>query len=170
MDVRKRLWGLPRRRSLLALGIAIVIVELVGASGAIFTAMGLETWYGTLTRPTLAPPNWVFGPVWTALFGLMGVAVWLVWKAGAIDGNEDATWALTVFAIHFVVNLAWSGAFFGLQSLWGGMAVILVLWAFVVTVIRVFARIDLRAALLLVPYLLWVTFAAYLNYAFWLLN
>lgn len=170
MSVTDRLWPLPRHRPWIALGLAIVVVELVGASGAIFTSIGLEAWYGTLIRPDVAPPNWVFGPVWSGLFALMGIAVWRLWKAGVVDGHEEASWALTVFAIHFVVNLAWSAVFFGLQSLWGGLVVIAILWVFIVTLIRIFARIDRWAGLLLIPYLLWVTFAAYLNYAFWILN
>ncbi|WP_199722669.1 TspO/MBR family protein [Haloplanus aerogenes] len=162
---------LPDRRPRLSLVLAVIAVELVGASGAVFTARGLTPWYGTLQRPALAPPNWVFGPVWTVLFALMGIAVWLVWRRlHGSAADRRARVALAVFAIHFVANLAWSAAFFGLQSVDLGLAVILVLLALILLTIRAFAWVDRRAALLLVPYLLWVCFAAYLNYRFWVLN
>lgn len=169
-SVTTRLAGLPRDRPLVALAVAILVCEVIGASGAIFTAMGLESWYPSLERPDLAPPNWVFAPVWTALFALMGVAVWLVWRE--LDGPQasNATTGLWVFAGHFVVNLAWSAVFFGARSLAGGFAVIVLLWLGILATIWAFDRVDRRAALLLVPYLAWVSFAGYLNYAIWMLN
>ncbi|MFB6200646.1 MAG: TspO/MBR family protein [Halorhabdus sp.] len=159
----------PRDRPLLTLALAVLVVEVVGASGAVFTALGMNGWYEALQRPALAPPNWVFGPVWTALFALVGVAVWLVWRrADAAPGAADA--ALGVFAVHFAFNLGWSAVFFGLQETGWGLVVIAVLWLLIVATIRAFDRVDRRAALLLVPYLTWVSFAAYLNYRFWVLN
>jgi tryptophan-rich sensory protein len=100
----------------------------------------------------------------------MGVAVWLVWRE--VDGPQasNAKLGLWVFGGHFVVNLAWSAVFFGAQSLVGGFAVIVLLWLAILATIRAFDRVDRRAALLLVPYLAWVSFAAYLNYAIWMLN
>ena len=160
---------LPRNRPILALVITIVTVEIVGASGSIFTAQGLNTWYDALQQPMLAPPSWVFGPVWTALFALIGVALWLVWRQ--IESSPREVWiALGVFMVHFVFNLGWSAVFFGLQELGWGLAVIGLLWLLIVTTMWAFDRVDRRAALLLVPYLLWVSFAAYLNYRFWVLN
>jgi benzodiazapine receptor len=160
---------LPRDRPLIALAVSVVLVELVGASGAVFTAQGLDTWYDTLVRPELAPPNWVFGPVWTTLFALIGGAVWLVWRQAAAD-PQAVRIALAVFAVHFVVNLAWSAVFFGQQEIGLGLTVIGLLWVCIVATMWAFDRVDRRAALLLVPYLLWVSFAAYLNYRFWVLN
>ncbi len=161
---------LPRRRPIMGLLVAVITCEVVGASGAVFTSMGLESWYPSLAKPTLAPPNWVFGPVWTTLFALLGVAVWLVWRS--IDGPNTpaARFGLWVFAGHFVINLAWSAVFFGIQSLSGGFAVIVLLWLSIVATMWAFDRVDRRAALLLVPYLVWVSFAGYLNYAIWMLN
>jgi tryptophan-rich sensory protein len=159
----------PNTRPLLALGLAILTVELVGVSGAVFTAQGLGEWYGTLLRPALAPPNWVFGPVWTALFALMGTGLWLVWRQ-AESAPQDARLAVGVFSAHFVFNLGWSAVFFGRQEIGLGLAVIVVLWMLIVATIWAFNRVDRRAALLLVPYLVWVSFAAYLNYQFWMLN
>lgn len=170
--LRTNVRTLPRRRPLLALFVAVLAVELVGASGSVFTARGLAEWYGTLERPARAPPNWVFGPVWTTLFALVGVAVWLVWRAvgSSPPRGRRARTALGVFVVHFAFNLGWSAAFFGLQSIELGLGVVAVLWGLIVVTTYAFARVDRRAALLLVPYLLWVSFAAYLNYRFWVLN
>jgi tryptophan-rich sensory protein len=171
MPLRRRIRHLPHERPRLSFLLAILVVELVGASGAVFTARGLASWYGTLQRPALAPPNWVFGPVWTTLFALVGVAVWLVWRRlGSPRTARRARVALTVFAVHFLANLGWSAAFFGLQSVTLGLAVIVVLLALIALTMWAFDRVDRRAALLLVPYLLWTAFAAYLNYRFWVLN
>jgi len=169
---RTRVRAFPDRRPLLSLVLAVVIVEIVGASGAIFTSQGLATWYGTLEQPALAPPNWVFGPVWTTLFALMGGAVWLVWRRAnaAPPVGSRARTAIAIFAVHFVFNLGWSAAFFGIQSIGIGLVVISILWVLIVVTIWAFYRVDRRAALLLVPYLLWVTFAGFLNYQFWVLN
>lgn len=166
----RSLWSFPRRRPWVALAVAILGVELVGASGAIFTSVGLESWYPSLTRPDLAPPSWVFAPVWTTLFALMGIAVWLVWRGQGGEQARRQRVALLVFAGHFVLNLAWSAVFFGLQSLGGGLVMIGLLWLSILATIVVFDRVDRRAGLLLVPYLAWVTFAGYLNYSFWALN
>ncbi|WP_318569301.1 TspO/MBR family protein [Salinigranum marinum] len=156
-------------RPLVALALAVLAVELVGASGAIFTAQGLGEWYDSLARPAFAPPNWVFGPVWTALFALIGVAVWLVWRQ-ADAAPRDVRLAFGVFIVHFVFNLGWSAAFFGARRIGLGLAVIAVLWLLIVATAWTFDRVDRRAALLLLPYLLWVSFAAVLNYRFWVLN
>jgi len=113
----------------------------------------------------------VFGPVWTALFALMGVAVWLVWRRASDPAVASRVrTALVIFAVHFAFNLAWSAVFFGGRSIAGGLLVIVVLWVLIVVTIRAFDAVDRRAALLLVPYLAWVSFAAYLNYRFWVLN
>lgn len=159
----------PRARPLLALGLAILTVEIVGASGAIFTAQGLGEWYEGLQPPALAPPNWVFGPVWTILFALIGVALWLVWRQ-IEAAPRDVRLAFGVFAVHFIFNLGWSAVFFGMQELGWGLAVILALWTLIVATMWTFYRVDRRAALLLVPYLVWVSFATFLNYQFWVLN
>jgi tryptophan-rich sensory protein len=159
----------PRDRPILAVGLTIIIVEIVGASGSIFTLQGLDTWYDTLQRPMLAPPNWVFGPVWTVLFALIGVALWLVWRRLA-SSPDKARFGFGVFVLHFVFNIGWSVVFFGMQDIGSGLVVIGILWLLIVATMWAFGRVDRRAALLLVPYLLWVSFAAYLNYSFWVLN
>jgi tryptophan-rich sensory protein len=111
----------------------------------------------------------VFGPVWTTLFALIGVALWLVWRQ--LDQSPRAVWiGFGVFVVHFVFNVGWSAVFFGLREIGWGLAVIGVLWLLIVATMLAFDRVDRRAALLLLPYLLWVSFAAYLNYRFWILN
>lgn len=150
---------------------AILAVELVGASGSIFTAMGLESWYPALAKPPITPPSWVFAPVWTTLFALLGLAVWLVWRrTGDPADGRFARLALALFAVHMVVNVAWSAAFFGLQSVLAGLVVIAVLWGLIVATLGAFARVDRRAGALLGPYLAWTTFAAVLNGWLWVLN
>lgn len=160
---------LPRDRPVLSLAMAILAVEIVGASGAIFTAQGLTEWYGSLQQPSIAPPNWVFAPVWTILFALIGVSLWLVWRRLSTRPRESRI-GIGVFVIHFVFNLGWSAVFFGLREIGWGLLVIGMLWLLIVATMWAFDRVDRRAALLLVPYLLWVSFAAFLNYRFWVLN
>ena len=160
---------LPTDRPVISLAIAILTVEIVGASGSVFTIQSLDPWYETLQQPLVAPPNWVFGPVWTTLFALIGVALWLVWRQMEAAPRETRS-ALGIFAIHFVFNVGWSAVFFGLRELGWGLVVIGLLWVLIVTTMWAFDRVDRRASLLLVPYLLWVSFAVYLNYRFWVLN
>ncbi|MWG34413.1 TspO/MBR family protein [Halomarina oriensis] len=158
---------LPRERPLLTLGAAVLLCELVGITGALFTATGVESWYATLNQPELAPPNWVFGPVWTTLYALMGAAAWLVWREGSGRSQQVA---LGLFGVQLALNFAWSFVFFGAEAILPALAVILVLLFFIGTTATAFWRIDRRAALLLVPYLAWVSFATYLSYGFWQLN
>lgn len=161
---------LADRRPLAALAVAVLACLLVGSSGSVFTSTGPQSWYAGLQAPAVAPPSWVFGPVWTTLFVLLGVAVWLVWRRASGPRSRTARLALGVFAVHFAINVAWSAAFFGLQSLTLGLVVVAVLWVAVLVTMLAFARVDRRAAALLVPYLAWVTFASYLTYGYWALN
>jgi len=164
-----RLQRLPSRRPWLSLAAAILAVEIVGASGAFFTAQGLGPWYESLQQPALAPPSWVFGPVWTSLFALIGVALWLVWRRYD-EAPQPTRLALGVFTVHFLFNLGWSAVFFGMREIGWALVVIAVLWLLIVKTMWAFHRVDRQAAALLVPYLIWVTFAAYLNYQFWVLK
>ncbi|WP_336001506.1 TspO/MBR family protein [Halorientalis halophila] len=159
---------LPRRRPLASLALAVLASELVGALGNLISLGGVTTWYPTLTKPGFTPPGWVFGPVWVTLFALMGAAAWLVWRTGLDERRVRL--ALALFAGQFALNVAWSGAFFGLRSPVAGLVVIALLWLAIVATVWAFARVDRRAALLLVPYLAWVSFAALLNYELWRLN
>lgn len=148
--------------------IAIIVSELAGIIGAIFTTPAIDTWYATLTKPALNPPGWVFGPVWTTLFALMGIAAFLVWKQGL--QRREVKMALGIFIGQLVLNTLWSIIFFGLHSPGSALVEIVFLWFAILTTMIMFAKISKPAAALLVPYLLWVSFASYLNYAIWTLN
>lgn len=160
--------SLPDRRPLGSLVLAILVCEAVGAIGNVWTAGAVTTWYPTLAKPSYTPPAWVFGPVWVTLFALLGVAAWLVWRAG-LD-RRPVRVALGLFVVQYAFNVAWSGAFFGLRSPIAGLVVIAVLWVAIVATVWAFDRVDRRAALLVLPYLAWVSFAALLNYDLWRLN
>ena len=130
---------------------------VVGALGTIPTIPAIQGWYRTLDTPSWRPPDAVFGPVWTTLYLLMGIAIVLVRRAGPAEREEK------VFGLQLVLNLAWSYAFFGLRSPAAGAVVILALWLAILATIAAFARRSRLAAALLVPYLAWVTFATLLN-------
>jgi Tryptophan-rich sensory protein (mitochondrial benzodiazepine receptor homolog) len=139
----------------------------IGALGAAVTATSVSSWYPTLAKPSFNPPNSVFGPVWTALYVLMAVAAWRVWRRA---DRDTARGPLAVFALQLAVNLGWSVAFFGLREIGLAVAVILALDLLVVATALLFRGIDRWAALLLVPYLAWIAFATLLNIAIWRLN
>ena len=154
----------------LKLIIAVVVSELAGVIGSVFTAPAISSgWYANLAKPALNPPARVFGPVWTTLYALMGIALWLVWK----DKNADPRAryrAYILFSIQLVLNALWPIIFFDFQSIGGGLWEILALWVVILLTIIAFAKIFRPAAWLFVPYILWVSFAAYLNYSIWILN
>ncbi|WP_435157517.1 TspO/MBR family protein [Haladaptatus sp. DFWS20] len=159
---------LPQRRPFATATGVVVACVLLGAAGGLITAPQIEAWYLTIEKPAFTPPNWVFGPVWTLLYALQGVAAWLLWRAG-VD-NRTVRRALGLFVIQFILNLAWSPAFFGLESPLLGLIVIIPLWFAIVGTIAISWRVDRRASLLLSPYLAWVSFATALNYTIWMLN
>ncbi len=148
--------------------IAIFVPQMTGAIGSFFTTPSIPTWYAELAKPELAPPNWVFAPVWISLFILMGVAAFLVWDKGL--GRRKVQIALGVFVFQLVLNTLWSVIFFGFQNPGWALAWIILLNLIVVVNIYLFARISRLAGLILLPYLLWLGFATYLNYAIWVLN
>lgn len=153
-------------RQVLQLILSIVVCQLAGAIGAVFTAPSIPGWYTTLTKPALNPPAWIFGPVWTTLYLLMGISLWLIWRSS----SKEKTRAIWLFALQLILNAIWSPIFFGAQSIGNALAVIVLLWAAIVLTILVFKNISRAAAWLLVPYIVWVSFAAYLNLAIWVLN
>lgn len=145
----------------------MVACELVGSFPAVFTAEDVATWYPTLAKPWFTPPSRVFGPVWTVLFALLGTAAYLVWR----DGEGRArTVALGIVVGQFALDVAWTFAFFGTRSPGLGLAVIAALWVALVATVFAFDRVRRTAALLLVPYLAWVSFATLLNLQLWRLN
>lgn len=149
--------------------IAIFIAELAGIIGSVFTASSVTTWYRTLVMPEFSPPGWVFGPVWTTLYALMGIALWLVWKEDAAAPTARRI-AFLFFFIQLFLNTLWSVIFFGAQNPGLAFGEIILLWLSIVGTMIAFAKVSKPAAWLFAPYLLWVSFAAYLNYALWILN
>lgn len=148
--------------------IAILIAELAGIIGTFFTTPAIPTWYATLLKPELAPPNWIFGPVWTTLFALMGIASYLIWEKGW--HRKDVKIALSFYAFQLALNTLWSAVFFGLQNPGLALVEISLLWISILATILAFYKISRPASYLLIPYILWVSFAMYLNYAIWTLN
>lgn len=151
-----------------ALVISIGICLAAGAIGGLSTASSVGSWYAGLNKPSFNPPSWVFGPVWTTLYILMGLAAWLVWLRRA--EHAGVKWALVIFAIQLVLNVAWSFLFFGLRSPLAAFVDLVVLWIAILATVMAFARVSSTAAALLIPYLLWVSFAGVLNFTIWQLN
>lgn len=153
--------------------IAVGVSELAGVIGSVFTASAIPTWYASLEKPALNPPGLVFGPVWTALYFLIGVAAFLIWKkldeAGPAEKSRPKI-ALAIFGLQLAFNAVWSVIFFGLQNPGAAFLDIIALWFAIILTVFVFYKISKPAAVLLLPYLAWVTFAAYLNFAIWMLN
>jgi translocator protein len=148
--------------------VSIVACLAAGAIGSVFTRRAIPTWYAALEKPPFTPPNWLFAPVWTLLYILMGVSAFLVWCVGL--ENRKVKIALVVFLIQLVVNALWSVVFFGMESPFFGLIVISILWITILATVIMFFRISRVASVLMWPYLLWVSFALILNASIWLLN
>jgi tryptophan-rich sensory protein len=148
--------------------IAIAIPLAVGFNSGFFTVTGTGSWYQTINKPSWNPPNWIFGPVWTMLYILMGIALFLVWKSGVQSPLKKA--AITFFTIQMTLNFFWSLIFFNQHQIGWAFAEIIALWLMILLTIFAFARVNNTAAWLLVPYISWVSFAAILNYTIWNLN
>jgi len=148
--------------------VSIVACEGAGGIGAIFTTPAIPTWYAGLKKPAFTPPNSVFGPVWITLYLLMGIAVFMVWRVGL--NQEGVAIAFTIFWIQLALNILWSVIFFGLKSISGGMALILLLWIAILVNIILFFGVSPIAGGLLIPYIIWVSIAANLNIRIWILN
>lgn len=156
-------------RSALVLAAFVAVCFAAAGLGSLFTApqVGPGGWYDTLDKPFFIPPAYLFGPVWTALYLAMALSGWLVWRR---TGFSRARVAMALFFAQLALNFLWSVDFFGLRAPGLGLVEILVLWAAILATILAFRRISGPAALLLVPYLAWVTFATALNAGIWLLN
>ena len=152
-------------RSLIALGLFVAASFAASIPGAFFQP---GEWYAALRRPALTPPGWVFGVVWPVLYALMGTAAWQLWRHGGLGGANAAAFAL--FGVQLALNAAWTIVFFGLHRPGAALAELVLLWLAILATLVFFWRRDALAGALLLPYLAWVTFAAYLNWAFWRLN
>lgn len=147
--------------------ISLLLPQLAGGIGGIFTSRSVSTWYKTLSKPALNPPDWIFGPVWTTLFLLMGYALYLVWTS---ETGQNKKLAYAIFGAQLVLNTLWSIIFFGLQNPGTAFLEIGILWLAIAFNIILFYRINRWAGYFLLPYIAWVSFAASLNYSLWMLN
>ena len=148
--------------------ISLAIPQVVGITAALFTETGESSWFQSLAKPAWNPPGWLFGPVWTTLYILMGIALYLVWKSDAPTRLKRP--AITFWAIQMGLNFLWSFLFFDMHLMDIAFYEIVTLWLVILLTIFAFARISKLAAWLLVPYISWVSFAALLNYTIWQMN
>ncbi len=148
--------------------LSILVCELVGIISTPFTVSAIPTWYATLNKPFFSPPNWIFGPVWIILYALMGISAYLVWIKGI--SNKKVRKAMMIFALQLALNFIWSLLFFGLRNPLLGLIDIVALWITIIVTIRMFYPLAKSSAYLLVPYILWVSFAMLLNFSIAFLN
>ncbi len=144
---------------------SIAVCEAAGVVGSAFTISAIPVWYAALQKPWFTPPNWLFAPVWLALYFLMGVTLYWLWQK-----RPQSKVALVAFGVQLLLNIAWSVVFFGAHELFYGFVVIAALWLTILITIAFSYRVSRSASALLVPYILWVTIASALNYYVWLLN
>jgi benzodiazapine receptor len=162
--------GRNARPNWLILAAFVAAALLAGAIGAVFSpgvSAAANHWYAMLAKPQWAPPNSWFGPVWTALYVMMGTSAWLVWRERY---HRSRSAALAAYGVQLLLNAVWAPLFFGARNIGAGLFVIVALWLAIVWTIREFGAVKASAAWLLAPYLIWVGFASALNLAIWKLN
>ncbi len=148
--------------------VSIILTMGIGFLGSVFTMPEIQGWYLHLNKPAWNPPNWLFAPVWSTLYLLMGIALYRVWKT---DAEKDTRqWAFIIFAAQLLLNFCWSFIFFKQHQLGWAFVELIVMWLAILLTIIGFSRIDKPAAWMLVPYISWVSFAGILNYTVWQLN
>lgn len=157
-----------KKINLLELLLFIIVSELIGSSGSIFTFPAINDWYQFVNKSPLTPPNYIFAPVWTILFLMMGISSYLIFRERKNDKSVNS--ALILFAVQFILNILWSILFFGLKAPLFAFIEIIFLWLFILMTILSFIKINKLAGYLLVPYIVWVSFASYLNLMVYLLN
>ncbi|MBN2854524.1 tryptophan-rich sensory protein [Patescibacteria group bacterium] len=157
-----------KNKNFIKLIVALIIPQLLAIVGSLFTSTGPNSWYNLIEKPAFNPPNWVFGPVWTLLYILMGISAFLIWRRGL--RKKEVRFALLIFIFQLVLNLFWSFIFFGLENPGIAFTEIISLWFAILATILSFYQVNKVAAFLLIPYILWVSFAAFLNYSIWNLN
>lgn len=148
--------------------LSIVFCLLVGAIGSFFTAPAIPSWYAYLNKPFFSPPNWIFAPMWTILYILMGISFYLIWSNAKKGKSKNE--ALGNFYVQLILNFVWSPIFFGMKNLGLAFIVIVLMWMFILRTIQSFAKLNKKASYLLYPYIAWVSFASILNLSVWLLN
>lgn len=156
------------RKKIIFITIAVACCLLAGSIGAFATQSSVNTWYTTLNKPSFNPPNWIFAPVWTTLYLLMGIAAGRVWSNGF--HHKWVKTAMYHFIFQLLLNTLWSLVFFGLQQVFGALIVIICLLTLLLFTFKWFKIVDKLAAYLLIPYIIWVSFALVLNFSIWQLN
>ena len=155
---------------IIRLVVAILICQIVGNLGTFFTIASIPTWYAALHKPGFSPPNWAFAPIWLTLYTLMGISLYLVWESCKGRERKRARTAIGVFAVQLALNFLWTALFFGLRSPLYGLVGIIILWVAILATILKFWPISRKAAILLIPYIAWVSIALALNLSIFLLN
>ncbi|TCO08482.1 TspO/MBR related protein [Natronoflexus pectinivorans] len=166
-DIRVLKLNLMKKHLLLKLLISIALPLSVGAIAGMFTAQAVPEWYASLNRPWFSPPNWIFGPVWTTIYILMGISFFMVWKQ---DATRERNLAILVFFIQLLLNLAWSFLFFYFKMPGLALIEIILLWLSIIVMFFAFYKVNPLAAYINIPYFLWVSFAIPLNAGFYFLN
>jgi translocator protein len=152
---------------ILKLVASIILCQLAGFLGSLFTTPAIPTWYKTLNKPSFTPPNWIFSPVWISLFLLMGISLFLVWRR---QDHPKFKTAIIFFFVQLILNILWSVAFFGIKSPLLGLIDIILLWIAILLTIQNFLKVSKFAGVLLLPYFFWVSLATLLNFFLWILN
>ena len=155
------------KAKLFKLLVALMLPLGIGSIAGIFTAAAVPQWYAALNRPSFNPPNWIFGPVWTVLYILLGISFFLIWK---LPANKERNLAIMVFLLQLLLNFVWSFIFFYFNRIGLALVEIIFLWISIVTMLVLFYRIKPLAAYINIPYLLWVSFASILNASYYFLN
>ncbi len=171
--------------------VSIIICETAGVIGSFFTISEINTWYSLLKKPSFNPPDWIFGPVWTTIYILMGISLYLVWEKKFIPVKEiniknkkpwqkisekflSGKWQqlniILIFAVQLILNIAWSVIFFGWHNPGVAFFALIMLWVAILFTIINFGRVSKISAILLIPYILWVSFAGFLNFIIWVIN
>ena len=156
-----------KSNSIFKLIVSLALPLAVGAIAGFYTAKAIPDWYSTLNQPSFNPPNWLFGPVWTTLYLLMGISLYMIWS---LEPGKERNNALVTFGIQLLLNFGWSFFFFYFKILGFALIEIMVLWVSIVSMIVFFYKLKPLAAYLNIPYLLWVSFATILNAAYYKLN
>jgi translocator protein len=156
-----------RLADFLKLVASVILCQIAGFLGSLFTTPAIPTWYATLRKPFFTPPSWIFSPVWISLFILMGISLFYIWRR---PDHPQFKKALIFFFVQLILNVLWSLAFFGLRLPLLGLMDIILLWIAILFTIQTFLKVSKFAGALLLPYFIWVSFAALLNFSLWIQN
>ena len=159
---------MSKRIKIFKLIISILVCQGAGAIGSLFTSPAISTWYSTIQKPSFNPPNWIFAPVWILLFLLMGISLYLIWSKGFY--NKETKIAIFIFFVQLILNILWSIIFFALQSPLYAFIEIIILWFMILLTIITFYRVSKITVYLLLPYIIWVSFALVLNFSILIIN